>query len=248
MTPRKSEKTLATSSTKRKRPVGPAGGKGPRFVPVCVLHTGSDGTHYKVRDIEQRHPPAMKAIAVRSGNWVECLRTPSAFFHIPLIDRLGRFTGFNVYRWDCNPSSVISTVISTICSRIRAYSHRHNKFKTVLRFLPQLLRASTVYALTRNSYFWDRVLFVARDLATRGHLLHKISLYYLAKLDENKRFVYSQASYQAYWLLFRAKRPRDKSRFIYKPSSVSTSFQDLKRDLVKRSSYIYEISRDISRV
>jgi hypothetical protein len=136
---------------------------------------------------------------------------------IPLISRLGKFTGHDIASWDCTPAQWLGSVVATIASRLRLYTRKHNHGREVSRYLRTIVRVSGYYALTNNSYLMDRVLYFLRNLKERGHLIHKTLLKFLSKMDVNKRFVYSQVSYQTNWLLFRAAaRPRDKSKFIYK--------------------------------
>jgi hypothetical protein len=139
------------------------------------------------------------------------MKSPSGGFNVPLIDRLGRYTGSSIYKWACDPRSLIATTVSTISKRLVDYSRRHNKWYIVKKNLSRILRVSAYYAITKNAYVWDRVLFFARDLEKNGKLLHTFLLKFLSKLDDHKRFVYSHVSFQTEWLLFRAKWPRDKS-------------------------------------
>jgi hypothetical protein len=73
------------------------------------------------------------------------------------------------------------------------------------------MRCCVYYALSKNIYFWNRLLVLVRQKnlgwKTISRMLHRFSL----KLDDYKWFVYSGACLQAYWLTFRAVRPRDKS-------------------------------------
>jgi hypothetical protein len=146
-------------------------------------------------------------------SWPNILTTR---YHLPLIDRLGRFTGESAYTLPCEPADLLSTTISTIFSRLKRYAAHHNKREIVGKRLRDILRASTYYALSKNSYYMDRILFFLRNLEKNGKLIHRITLYYLSKGDADKRFVYSQVSYNTNWLIFRACRPRDKSPFLHR--------------------------------
>jgi hypothetical protein len=155
-----------------------------------------------------------KAISIRSSvSWIDTFKTPNGGLYVPFIDDLGRFSGRQLCLWSADPRSLISTVVATILRRIVRYARRHNKNSVVEKRLHTLCGAAAYYAFTKNSYFWDRVLFFSRNLEKYGDSIHRIRLLFVSRWDDNKRFVISQVCFQTYWLLFRAKRPRDKSLF-----------------------------------
>lgn len=172
-----------------------------------------------------KDPLRQKGVVIKSSlAWIDTYRTPGGVLSVPFIDSLGRFTGHRLYRWDCDPRALIATTISTIARRLLLYCGRHNPAKVVKRFSKSILGAAAYYAFSKNSYYWDRVLFFSRNLESRGNLIHRLRLFFSSKWDDNKRFVYSQALYQANWLLSRVYRPRDKSLF-FKESIKRTSWR-----------------------
>jgi len=71
-------------------------------------------------------------------------------------------------------------------------------------------KTSIVYVLTKDNWVIDRFLGMSR----KGKSIKSIenhTMFCVSELDENKRFVYSQAYFQANWLKFQVFRPRDKS-------------------------------------
>lgn len=156
-----------------------------------------------------------KAVVIKSSTrWIDTYKTPNGGLGVPFIDKLGFYTGHLVYKWSCDPRSLITTVVSTITKRIVDYAHRHNKKSVVRKYKKPLFQAAAYYAFTKNSYFWDRILYFSRNLEKNGMLIHRLRLFFSSKWDDNKRFVYSQVIFQTNWLLFRASRPRDKSLFF----------------------------------
>jgi len=160
---------------------------------------------------------AQGVVIRRSQRWLDCAPCAQQRLPIPLINDVGKNTGLTLYEWHANLPSHCATVCSTISSRLMSYARRHNPSKTVCRFARVIARISAYYYLTWNNYLMDRILYFLRNLEVRGKLIHQVLLKFVAKLDVYKRFVYSQASYQANWLLFRAQSgPRDKSKFKVK--------------------------------
>jgi len=157
----------------------------------------------------------------RSKRWLTTLPVVRNEFQMPLIDRLGRFTGESVYTLSCEPADILSTTIATVYSRLKRYVSAHNEWELVRPRQRDLLRAATYYTLTKNSYFMDRILVFLRDLKKYGKLIHKTTLKFLAKCNADKRFVYGQACYNANWLIFRACRPRDKLHYKFNPDGLS---------------------------
>lgn len=174
----------------------------------------------KTIKIEDEHPRNMfPGLCIRSSNrW-----TGAKFFArarlLPYIDKLGRFTGHSPLEWVCGPSAYIATVTATISKRLFRYCLRHNPMRVVERNIERIVRCSYLYATTKNSYLWDRVLFCSRNLEKNGALMHRILLFFLCKTNDSIRFVYSQVCLQTNWLLFRAERPRDKFAFRGKCAS-----------------------------
>jgi hypothetical protein len=147
----------------------------------------------------------------RSKRWLTSFPGIGGPYEMPHIDRLGRFTGASVYTLTCEPADVLSITVSTIFGRLKRYAHAHNERRVVGKHLRVLLRVAAYYALSKNSYYMDRILCFVRNLSKYGKHIHPITLHFLAKGDEDKRFVYSQVCYQTNWLIFRVcKRPRDK--------------------------------------
>jgi hypothetical protein len=158
----------------------------------------------------------------RSKRWLDCAPSAMQWQPYPLISRLGKRTGLTMFWWNCSLPDWIASVISTVSNRIQSFCGRFSHNRDVMSsYRHTVLKAAGYYVLSNNSYFMDRLLFFCRDLPTRGKLIHRTLLHFLSKLDANKRFVYSQVSYQTNWLLFRAaSRPRDKSKFKFKDSQV----------------------------
>lgn len=173
----------------------------------------------------------------RSARWVDYLPEFNQMeFDLPLIDRLGRYTGKALYSIACRPTDVVATVISTIFSRLKRYSCYHNSFRAFKLREKDIFRAAVLYALSKNSYYMDRILYFLRDLKERGRLIHPVTLHFLSKGNEDKRFVYGQACYQANWLIFRAAKPRDKLPFLNKYDSRSPTFRGKPRTLRRSQS------------
>jgi hypothetical protein len=173
-----------------------------------------------VRTITDPHPRRLPGVKIRSSNRWCGAKLFKSVWDLPYINKLGQFTGTTIYRWTCNSSAYITTVVSTIANRLFQYCLRHNKMRVVERNKERIVRCAYLYALTKNDYLWDRILFFSRNLELRGKLIHTICLKFLTKTNDHIRFVYSQVSLQTNWLLFRAERPRDKFAFKGKLSAI----------------------------
>jgi hypothetical protein len=190
---------------------------------IALRRDGRDVDYYP--KMLNRDASKAKAIVIKSSiRWIDTFKTPNGGLSVPLIDRLGFYTGYTCYKWSCDPRSLITTVVATISKRLLEYCRKHNKHYIVKRNYKRIVGAACYYAFTKNSYFWDRILFFSRDLEKYGNQLHKLRLFFSSKWDDNKRFVYSQVIFQTNWLLFRALGPRDKSQF-YLHSKESESYR-----------------------
>jgi len=188
--------------------------------------------------------PQRRAISVRnSKRWLRCLPLPNENgigreYEIPYIDNLGRFTGHTIYRWACEPQVALATIISTVARKLLSYSRKHNKWWVVKKHFHSIVKAAYVYSISKNLWFWDRVLFFCRNLQSKGSLVHKYALKFLCKTDDNIRFVYSQVCLQTNWLLSQAKRPCDKSALNEKRPSPLTHLGGRRPGLIKQSNAI----------
>jgi hypothetical protein len=175
----------------------------PDAVPTAVVSL--DKNQRQVRGLNLR----------RSKRWM--LSLPGVKpepYHLPHFDRLGRYTGTSKYTLACEPPDVLSISVATVFGRLKRYTSAHNPVELVKPRLRDILRAAAYYVLSKNSYFMDRLLYFLRNLKSNGKLIHRTMLYYLARSDADKRFVYGQVCFQTNWLIFRAAKPRDKSLYL----------------------------------
>jgi hypothetical protein len=133
-------------------------------------------------------------------------------YSLPYITKVGHISNCIQYRWTCKPTQLVSTLIATVYSRLmRTLLIRHGKKSFKLGHL--MLRCSAYYVFTKNDYFLNRVLGVlgCKPSQRRKTIVNKCLRFYVAKLDDNTRFVLRQVWQQANWLSSRVERPRDKS-------------------------------------
>jgi len=200
-----------------KRPKSPPEGSGyvPKNVQGCfVRYTSLKGDGIPYCPINIRRKENLKTQGFRfkhSERWISSLRDFPVTREIPYYDELGFFTGTSLGRWECFNESFISSCIATVYSRLNKRARKYNSYRQCESAVGAMLRAATYYALTRNSWFWDRIVFLVKDLKKNAYLIHRLSTRHMLKCDANVRFVYSHAIFQAQWLISRVLRPRDKS-------------------------------------
>jgi hypothetical protein len=157
--------------------------------------------------------PRQRAFCVRnSDRWcrTQKVNTYPDTFDVPYLDQLGRPTGNTLLRWTCQAPAFVASMVSTTARRLLLYARRHNSWQVLNKNLYRIVMASYLYVSTKNSYFWDRILFFSRNLEKNGPLIHRFMLRCLVRTNDSIRFVYGQVALQTNWLLFRAERPRDK--------------------------------------
>jgi len=220
----------------------------PRSPGKIRLDLGPAGSK-PIKILELRGPiPNQKGIVHRnSRRWYPCAIGPTAPWDLPYIDRLGRFSGHTLIRWSTDPACIVGTTIATISSRLKGYAFKHNSPHVVRRNFRRILRVSAYYAMTKNNYFWDRILFFTRNLEKYEKLLHRLLLFFLAKSDVSTRFVYNHAVFQAQWLLFRSpvKGMRDKSAHTWRSPESDQAIERISGEHVSRYGCIYTILQRI---
>jgi len=132
------------------------------------------------------------------------------------------------------PVQVVATTVATILSRIRRHVVTHNSYSVLVKHRRLILRSAYYYAVSHNSWFWDRILVLTKNLEKNKNIIYSLTVRFMSKLDDYNRFVYSQVCSQTNWLLFRGRYPsarRDKSNydnskaFLSKSVSISIFFK-----------------------
>lgn len=180
----------------------------------CVV-SGFPGTYkaFEVRTLPVDKFKIKGLNMLTSKRWISHQRFPTADVELPLIDRLGRYTGGVLYKCSLQPQSYISVVISTIFRRVKTRLLRTNHISEVNKRQNILLKCCAYYALTKNNYFFDRFTALSKNLADGWRTIKSILHRNVIKLDAHKWFVYGHVCLQTQWLTSRALRPRDKSNF-----------------------------------
>lgn len=158
---------------------------------------------------------------------------------IPLIDKRGFITGSVAHRTMMKPSSFVSTLTSTISQRALEWVLRHNgkDWKHARRHKDLIVRYSYLYAVTKSKWLWDRFLFLSKNIVENRKVLHGIHRKFLKRQDDYIRFVHNQCTFQSNWLLFRAKRPRDKSSEsrYFRHNTLAKAFMLGGKDCIERA-------------
>lgn len=181
----------------------------------------------------------VRAISVKKGNWLGLSDDFMKPFELPFIDHCGKFTGCTLYRSVMNQQDYIATLIATVAKRIDSWAWSHSKIlKKDTSFLKTLVtRVSTIYVLTKNSYFIDRILVLLKNFQRHKKAITGLVAHFANKLDANKGFIYGQACSHAHWLTSRASRPRDKSS----PKLHTFPFREVGvTDFTKRKVWIFD--------
>lgn len=179
----------------------------------------SGGVPFQVRTLPPDVRRARAVVVKKSPVWLTDQKFASGGWTLPFIDKLGRFTGSNCYRVDWHPAAVIGSTFATVYRRLRAYIMKHNvdHRHRVRNYQTLLSQCVAYYVISKNSYFWDRLLFLVKKITKNRRAITGLVLSYASKLDAHKWFVYGHVCLQTKWLTSRALRPRDKS-------SLSSSF------------------------
>jgi hypothetical protein len=153
------------------------------------------------------------------------------WFQIPYVSLSGKLSIHTLYVWKTYPQSVFYSVVSTVYQRLLKILLKRFNYKLSRRYRDIIIKISILYILNQNDTLIDRFLGMARS-RTPIKYVAGYAHYCVSDLDENKRFVYSQAYFQANWLKFQASRPSDKSRDSYHRGShlrnlFSNEFVDL---------------------
>jgi len=190
--------------------------------------------------------PRIRGAKIRnSKRWIGGISQPLQALNFPYIDRLGRYTGTTLFRCSCDQRSLVASVVSTILDRLINRAKHYNDMRLVLRNSDRLVRAAFYYAISKNNYFWDRILFFAKNLEENGKLIQTFVSRYILRTDAHKRFVYGHACNQAQWLLFRAERPRDKSAIMRRALPL-LSFERSESAFLKMGGIVSDLAKAMS--
>jgi hypothetical protein len=197
---------------RRQKPDHPAKTKYSDVPNPIWVNQKEKGQRHVVSFVKELHPhPAVRpGMDYRSSlSWFNKELSVRKFRAIPFVSLSGKFSLSTLYLWKCYPEQVLFSLISTVYSRILKILRKRKRVDR--RLLNCAFKCSIVYVITRSNWIIDRFLGMSRRTPIRKveNFIH----YCVCELDENKRFVYSQAYYQANWLKFQVFRPSDKSRY-----------------------------------
>jgi hypothetical protein len=215
-----------------------------------IISTCESAEPHKVGFIRDKHPSPHKwpGMEYRSSlSWFDNETSVRKFHSIPFVSKSGKFSIHTLYLWKAYPEQVIFSLVSTVYRRLLSIHWKRFSYAN-RRDLNNLLKISVLYVLTRDNWVIDRFLGMDRKGQTKKSITNFIH-FFVSQLDEDKRFVYSQAYKQANWLKFQVKRPSDKSRDISNCGAhLRNNFKDVHNASNKDASMAFQISVDLWRV
>lgn len=172
---------------------------------------GGPGVPHVVSFVKALHPASLPGMDLRSSvGWFEPSLSRKKFQSIPFVSRSGKFSAHTLCVWKAYPEQVLFSLIATVHSRLLSILRKRFGFALRSRLMNCSFKISIAYVLTRHNWLIDRFLGMSRKRSSIRNIEKHVH-FCICELDENKRFVYSQAYFQANWLKFQVFRPRDKS-------------------------------------
>lgn len=162
---------------------------------------------------------------------------------VPYITPSGKISALRLGTWHCTPEQWFASVLATVYNRLlHTWNKRTKGSKKKYKEAPSvILKFATLYIFKRSNYEFDR--FFANLRPGRVGVAESLYSRYARNMDDNFRFVSSQASFDAHWLTFRAKRPRDKSIKIKSSQRNCWNSVDLQVDNIH---LFYQMGEDIN--
>jgi len=146
-----------------------------------------------------------------SVRWFSTSHSRAKYQAIPFISKSGKLSLHTFCVWKAYPEQVFFSLVSTVYSRILKILRKRYKYRVRRRLLNCAFKASILYMIFKHDSILDRFLGMTRKGAAPTRAVENFIHSMVCDLDENKRFVYSQAYFQANWLKFQVFRPCDKS-------------------------------------
>lgn len=170
-------------------------------------------------------PHLVKGVNLRaSSRWITTQKFPTSEVYFPFINKVGKYTGTNLYKCTLPPAAYISSVIATVYRRLKFFAIRPQKRNTIGDWNKRqnlFMKCSAYYAISKNNYFMDRIIALVSNINKNYDLISSILHKYVSKLDAHTWFVYGHVCLQTQWLTSRALRPRDKSALRLKYTFMS---------------------------
>jgi len=172
---------------------------------------GGPGTPHSISFVKTLHPVVRPGVECRSSvGWFDSSLSRRRFQAVPFVCKSGKLSLHTLFVWKAYPEQVIFSLISTVYFRLLSILRKRFGFNLRSRLMNCAFKISIAYVLTRHNWLIDRFLGMSRK-GSSIKTIEKHVHFCVCELDENKRFVYSQAYFQANWLKFQVFRPRDKS-------------------------------------
>jgi hypothetical protein len=184
-----------------------------------VVSSGGDqgGTIWKPRDVTFVEKPVgfLKRMSHRFMAAKGCYQP----FGVPYFDRWGRNTGERLYTIVATLPQMFTSLVATKISRVKRFLLKTSNFYgTRSQLLSLGSKVAILSFIIGNDYLLDR-LYALRSKRGLYKIIHGMMRKCIAKLSDDKWFVYRHTSLQVKWLDLRGKRPRDKLKLI----SLSTN-------------------------
>jgi len=190
--------------------------------------------------VRESHPRYLPGLYPRTSvRWFETEGFQQSFTPIPFIGVSGKMSASTACFWTAYPQQIVATLTATVYQRLLRLVRRRHGYKYSQGCRETCFKAALYYTTTRDDWFLDRFLGIFKRRNRRA--AHNLFTLVFSNLDENFRFVISQASKQASWLSFRCRavvnpqyERRDKSGIKDTDSDFSLSFgEELEPDPVE---------------
>jgi len=175
---------------------------------------------HKVLKINEWHPRCPSMRFKTSTRWIPAYDTACRrVIPIPFVNKVGKFSPHYVCKWRCHPAQAIASLSATVFARLQRVLIKRHGTRFAFSLSNLTFECASAYSVSFNDWIIDRFLGIFSKKTGKRSAFRSLLSAFIAKLDDDQRFVQRHASLQAQWLTSRSKRPRDKSRLKRKPSN-----------------------------